>query len=81
MQAGATVVPGRARGRRPRGRPYFWIKEGAGRLGANDRSDYQAVRDGWISVTPLQPDLTCRETMRKLSSLEVMGDLRQPPVG
>ena len=22
------------------------------------RSDYQAVRDGWISVTPLQPDLT-----------------------
>lgn len=65
----------------PRGRPYFWIKEGRADWEHDERSDYQAVRDGWISVTPLQPDLTCRETLRKLSSLEAMGDLRQRPVG
>ena len=33
-------------------------------------SDYQAVRDGWISVTPLQPDLTNRDALVRLSSLQ-----------
>lgn len=65
----------------PRGRPYFWIKEGRADWEPDEKSDYQAVRDGWISVTPLQPDLTCRETMKKLASLEAMGDFQQPPVG
>ena len=27
----------------------------------HDRSDYQAVRDGYIAVTPLQPDMTALE--------------------
>lgn len=65
----------------PRGRPYFWIKEGRADWEPDESSDYQAVRDGWISVTPLQPDLTCRATMKKLAALEAMGDFRQPPVG
>jgi 5'-nucleotidase len=42
----------------PRGQRYFWIEEGQNEWEAHDRSDYQAVRDGYISVTPLQPDLT-----------------------
>ena len=42
----------------PRGQSYFWIEEGQNEWEAHDRSDYQAVRDGYISVTPLQPDLT-----------------------
>jgi 5'-nucleotidase len=42
----------------PRGRKYFWIEEGQNEWEPHDRSDYQAVRDGYISVTPLQPDLT-----------------------
>ena len=42
----------------PRGRPYYWIEEGQNDWEPHDRSDYQAVRDGYISVTPLQPDLT-----------------------
>ncbi len=65
----------------PRGRPYFWIKEGRADWEPDEHSDYQAVRDGWISVTPLQPDLTCRETMKQLASLGAMGDFRQRPVG
>src|SRR5688572_23071708 len=42
----------------PRGQKYFWIEEGQNNWEPHDRSDYQAVRDGYISVTPLQPDLT-----------------------
>ncbi|HSL21069.1 MAG TPA: 5'/3'-nucleotidase SurE [Vicinamibacterales bacterium] len=42
----------------PRGQPYYWIEEGQSDWEPHDRSDYQAVRDGYISVTPLQPDLT-----------------------
>jgi 5'-nucleotidase len=42
----------------PRGQKYFWIEEGQNEWEPDDRSDYQAVRDGYISVTPLQPDLT-----------------------
>jgi 5'-nucleotidase len=42
----------------PRGQPYFWIEEGQNDWEPHDQSDYQAVRDGYISVTPLQPDLT-----------------------
>jgi 5'-nucleotidase len=44
----------------PRGRPYFWIEEGQNAWEPHDRSDYQAVRDGWVSLTPLHPDLTNR---------------------
>ena len=42
----------------PRGQKYFWIEEGQNEWEPHDRSDFQAVRDGYISVTPLQPDLT-----------------------
>jgi 5'-nucleotidase len=42
----------------PRGQPYYWIEEGQSDWEPHDRSDYQAVRDGYVSVTPLQPDLT-----------------------
>jgi 5'-nucleotidase len=42
----------------PRGQRYFWIEEGENDWEPHDRSDYQAVRDGYISVTPLQPDMT-----------------------
>ena len=42
----------------PRGRRYYWIDEAEYDWEPHDRSDYQAVKDGYISVTPLQPDLT-----------------------
>ena len=41
----------------PRGRPYFWIEEAEDDWQPHDRSDYQAILDGFVSVTPLQPDL------------------------
>ncbi len=33
----------------PRGKPYYWIREGQSDWEPQDRSDYQAVRDGWVS--------------------------------
>ena len=42
----------------PRNRPYYWIEEGENAWEPHDRSDYQAVKDGFVSVTPLHPDLT-----------------------
>jgi 5'-nucleotidase len=50
----------------PRGRPYYWIEEGQNDWTPHDRSDYQAVLDGYVSVTPLQPDLTDYDTLRAL---------------
>jgi len=52
----------------PRGRPYYWIEEGQSEWEAHDRSDYHAVRDGWISVTPLHPDLTNHGAIERLQS-------------
>lgn len=42
----------------PRGQPYYWIEEGLDHWEPHELSDYHAVRDGYISVTPLHPDLT-----------------------
>jgi 5'-nucleotidase len=53
----------------PRGQAYYWIEEGENDWEPHDRSDYQAVRDGYVSVTPLQPDLTDHDALAKLESL------------
>jgi 5'-nucleotidase len=42
----------------PSGKEYFWIGGGVANWTGTDGSDFQAVRDGWISVTPLHLDLT-----------------------
>jgi 5'-nucleotidase len=54
----------------PRGRPYYWIEEGQNDWEPHDQSDYQAVRDGYISVTPLQPDLTAYDAIAVLEDLQ-----------
>lgn len=53
----------------PRGKAYYWIEEGENDWEPHDRSDFQAVRDGYVSVTPLQPDLTDYNALAKLESL------------
>ena len=52
----------------PRGQPYYWIEEGENDWEAHDRSDYQAVRDGYVSVTPLHPDMTDHQALAALES-------------
>jgi 5'-nucleotidase len=47
----------------PRGRPYYWIG-GQAPTGVDEPgTDFGALRAGWVSVTPLQLDLTAREMM------------------
>ena len=52
----------------PRGRPYYWIG-GEEPIGVPDNgSDFGAVEQGYVSVTPLQLDLTAYQTAQKLST-------------
>jgi 5'-nucleotidase len=59
----------------PKGRPYYWIEEGQDEWHPHDRSDYQAVRDGYVSITPLHPDLTAHQA---LAAVEEMTLEREP---
>jgi 5'-nucleotidase len=61
----------------PRHRAYYWIEEGLNEWEPHDRSDYQAVRDGYISITPLQPDMTAHSAMQYVEALP----LTTAPVG
>src|SRR5437870_4800426 len=55
----------------PKGRPYYWIEEGQNEWEPHDRSDYQAVRDGYVSITPLQPDLTAHDALTDVENLPI----------
>jgi 5'-nucleotidase len=53
----------------PRGRPYYWIGEGKDEWLANADSDRETVQAGFVSVTPLQTDLTAVEMVGALKAL------------
>ena len=53
----------------PRGRAYFWIEEAQDDWEPHDRSDRQAIQDGYVSVTPLQPDLTDHDALALIEAL------------
>ena len=60
----------------PRHKPYYWIEEGQNEWEPHDRSDYQAVRDGYISITPLQPDMTAHDALKYVEALPLMSDVK-----
>jgi 5'-nucleotidase len=53
----------------PRQQPYFWIEEGQSAWESNERSDYAAVKAGYISITPLHPDLTHYDALSHVERL------------
>jgi 5'-nucleotidase len=55
----------------PKGRPYFWIEEGQNEWHPHDLSDYEVARDGYVSVTPLHPDLTAHHALADVERLFV----------
>jgi 5'-nucleotidase len=77
VQARRNHVTSVAERRDPKGRPYYWIEEGQNEWEPHDRSDYQAVRDGFISVTPLHPDLTAHHA---LAAVEAWSFEEEPQV-
>src|SRR5947199_7827501 len=42
----------------PRGKPYYWIGEVRGGFRAEGGTDFEAVDEGFVSVTPMRSDLT-----------------------
>ena len=58
----------------PKGRPYFWIEEGQNDWQPHDRSDYQVVRDGYVSVTPLHCDLTAHDILAAVEELALSAE-------
>jgi 5'-nucleotidase len=50
----------------PRGKPYYWIG-GEFPTGVDEEgTDYGAIKAGYVSITPLQLDLTAWEAMEQL---------------
>ena len=56
----------------PRNQAYYWIEEGENEWEPHDRSDYQAVRDGYISITPLHPDMTAHQVLPYVEGLPLV---------
>jgi len=69
VQAKRNHVTSVAERQDPKGRSYYWIEEGEDEWEPHDRSDYQAVRDGYVSVTPLHPDLTAHHALGLVEQL------------
>ena len=54
----------------PRRRTYYWIEEGRDNWVSDDLSDIHAVREGLISITPLQTDTTHHAVLAALRQWE-----------
>lgn len=59
------------RARDPNGREYFWIGGGESRWWGGPESDFQAVREGYVSVTPLHLDLTNHQLLQDIRSWDL----------
>lgn len=51
----------------PRGRPVYWVGPSGAGADAGPGTDFGAVADGFVSVTPLQVDLTRHTALPELS--------------
>jgi len=50
----------------PRGKPYFWVGGDRGpEYETDEGTDAAAVMDGFVSVTPIQMNLTCKESLAR----------------
>lgn len=50
----------------PRGRPYYWIGGEVASVEEQDGTDFSAVRDGFVSITPIHLDLTSHGSIERL---------------
>jgi 5'-nucleotidase len=54
----------------PRGRPYYWIGGEAPTGVLEEGTDFGALKAGYVSITPLQLDLTARVAMEVMKKWE-----------
>jgi 5'-nucleotidase len=50
----------------PRGRPYYWIGGDSPTGKPEDGTDFGALKDGFVSITPIQLDLTAHHVLPTL---------------
>jgi 5'-nucleotidase len=60
----------------PRGRPIYWVGPAGSEQDAGAGTDFHAVRNGYVSVTPIHVDLTRYDVIDSvrscLGSLEIL---------
>jgi 5'-nucleotidase len=56
----------------PRGRKYYWIGGDEPTWLSGENTDFEAVQNGYVSITPLHLDLTHHESIPRLKVLEEM---------
>lgn len=54
----------------PRGRKYYWIGGEPPIWHPGEDTDFEAIKDGYIAITPLHLDLTHHESISRLKPLE-----------
>ena len=56
----------------PRGKPYFWIGEEILSWNSDEGTDYKAVEDGFVSITPMRSDMTDHRALVELQTWNTM---------
>lgn len=77
IQAARTHTTNVLRRDDPWGRRYFWLDEGRVEWAPRRDTDYEAVKAGLVSVTPLHADLTAHAALA--ATTVMVGRLGQPP--
>ena len=52
----------------PRGKPYYWIGEVREGFRAEGGTDFEAIDEGYVSVTPMRSDLTNHDVLESLQN-------------
>jgi 5'-nucleotidase len=66
----------------PRGKPYYWIGQKILQDLNSDGTDYYAVRQGYVSVTPMRSDMTNHSALDVIADWgEMNGDAAPATVG
>jgi 5'-nucleotidase len=60
----------------PRGKPYYWIGGEGPEWEDDEQSDFNAVQEGFVSITPIRLDLTDYRSIVEMSGWEMDGILR-----
>jgi 5'-nucleotidase len=50
----------------PRGKPYYWIGEERNGFRAEGGTDFEAIDEGYVSITPMRSDLTDHSVIAQL---------------
>lgn len=55
----------------PRGKPYYWIGEVREGFRAEGGTDFEAIHEGYVSITPMRSDMTNHRVLEELRSWDI----------